>query len=165
MGGQLTARPYGLYGSFAEVSDQDLCKNHINDAARCVATVFEKWKWLIKTYLFARRGKPPVKDCPYTGLLQRSQTAKNRITSALSALPCQRKKTGGRLASRFMLSLSAMCYFHAVAPLLLSSSTLPSFFTRAITRASSFFPSRSPCRDIMMRCAWGEPAPCIDSVR
>ena len=23
---------------------QDLCKNHMNDAARRVATVFEKWK-------------------------------------------------------------------------------------------------------------------------
>ena len=31
--------------------------------------------------------------------------------------------------------------------------------------ASSFFCSMLPWREIMIRCAWGEPAPCIDSVR
>jgi hypothetical protein len=31
--------------------------------------------------------------------------------------------------------------------------------------ASAILPSRSPCRPIMIRCAMGEPAPCIDSIR
>ena len=31
--------------------------------------------------------------------------------------------------------------------------------------ASPFFISRLPWRAIMMRWAWGEPAPCMDSVR
>ena len=37
--------------------------------------------------------------------------------------------------------------------------------TSAISLASSFLWSMFDCRAIMMRCACGEPAPCIDSVR
>jgi len=36
---------------------------------------------------------------------------------------------------------------------------------RAIFFANSTFRSRSASRDIMMRCAWGEPAPWLLSVR
>ena len=35
----------------------------------------------------------------------------------------------------------------------------------AMALASSFLCSRVPWRAIMMRWAWGEPAPCMDSVR
>lgn len=34
----------------------------------------------------------------------------------------------------------------------------------AIAFASRFFPSKLPCLWIMILCACGEPAPCIDSV-
>ncbi len=40
-----------------------------------------------------------------------------------------------------------------------------SYLTFAMFFASCFFASMFPCRAIMMRCACGEPAPCIDSVR
>ena len=36
---------------------------------------------------------------------------------------------------------------------------------RSSALASSFLWARLPCREIMIRWAWGEPAPCMDSVR
>ena len=36
-----------------------------HDAARRVATVFEKWNFLIETYLHARRENPPKRLNPY----------------------------------------------------------------------------------------------------
>ena len=42
---------------------------------------------------------------------------------------------------------------------------LLSLWMPAMFRASCFLPSMLHCREIMIRCAWGEPAPCMDSVR
>ena len=52
MGGQLSARPYGSVPS----EDRTSAKR-THDAARRVATVFEKLHCLIRTYLPAGRGK------------------------------------------------------------------------------------------------------------
>ena len=44
--------------------------------------------------------------------------------------------------------------------LLGDQSLIPAMFL-----ASFFLPWMFPCRAIITRCAWGEPAPCMDSVR
>ena len=38
-----------------------------NDAARRVATVFEKWNCVIESYFYTRNGKPSIKNAPYAG--------------------------------------------------------------------------------------------------
>ena len=57
MGRQLSACPYGIAPSEDRISAK-----LAHDAARCVATVFEKLHCLIRTGLPAGRGKPTVKD-------------------------------------------------------------------------------------------------------
>gem|GEM_PF-6351244 len=61
VGGQLAARPNSTAPteSIKSMSIKGPYIAYISDAARCVATFFEKWDCLIESCLPVRRGKPP----------------------------------------------------------------------------------------------------------
>ena len=67
MGGQLSARPYSTAPTKRAMANLAIDRNGMpfyHDAARRVATFFEKWNCLIETYLRARGERIPIKDCP-----------------------------------------------------------------------------------------------------
>ena len=74
VGGQLSARPYSTAPTKRAMANLAIDRNGMpfyHDAARRVATFFEKWNCLIETYLHERRGKNPDKRLPSTGLSPR----------------------------------------------------------------------------------------------
>ena len=74
LGGQLSARPYSTSPTKSAMANLAIDRNGMpfyHDAARRVATFFEKWNFLIETYLHERRGKNPDKRLPSTGLSPR----------------------------------------------------------------------------------------------
>ena len=73
-GNSLSARPYSTSPTKGAMANLAIDRNGIpfyHDAARRVATFFEKWNFLIETYLHERRGKNPDKRLPSTGLSPR----------------------------------------------------------------------------------------------
>ena len=69
MGRQLSACPYRECGSQTRelIECDSLRQAYKNDAARRVATVFEKWNFVIENVLHARKESLPVKIEPIRG--------------------------------------------------------------------------------------------------
>ena len=67
LGLPLLHRPYRECGSQTRelIECDSLRQAYKNDAARRVATVFEKWNCVIESFLTARRGRPPYRAYTY----------------------------------------------------------------------------------------------------
>ena len=107
VGGQLSARPYSTAPTKCAMANLAIDRNGMpfyHDAARRVATFFEKWNFLIETYLRARGENPPkrlnlygtfaaVSPLEYGGLkpilpfLEGRSAAACRVVILLAAVP------------------------------------------------------------------------------
>ena len=95
---------------------------------------------------------------PFGGCLFACQNREMRI-KMLPATPSGLPVAVGRIVKRKMASIWVPQGYPC------GGGSIPQRVMPAISLASCFLPWMLPWRAIMMRCACGEPAPCMDSVR